>query len=84
VRDILLLVIIFGAVPFILARPHIGVMVWSWLGYMNPHRFAYGFAFTFPFSAVVGGATLLAALFSSEKKNIPWYSITIFWLLLVV
>ncbi len=83
-RDILVSLIIFGGVPFVLSRPYIGVLLWSWLGYMNPHRLTYGFAFNFPFSQVVAAATLIAIVFSSEKKKIPWHPIVVFWLLLVL
>ena len=44
-RDIALVIIVFGSLPFILARPYIGILMWSWLGYMSPHRLAYGFAY---------------------------------------
>lgn len=83
-RDIIIALIVFGSVPFILARPNVGVLVWSWLGYMNPHRMAYGFAYNFPFSMVVAAATLVALMFSSEKKRIPWHAITVVWIMLVV
>ena len=34
-RDLILLLIMAGLLPFILARPTTGVLVWSWLGYMK-------------------------------------------------
>ncbi len=83
-RDIIITLIVFGAVPFILSRPYIGVLMWSWLGYMNPHRLTYGFAFSFPFSLVVAATTMLAIVFSSEKKKIPWHPIVFIWLMLVI
>jgi len=43
-RDLFVLAVVFGSVPVILARPWIGVLVWSWLAYMNPHRLAWGIA----------------------------------------
>ena len=39
-RDIAVTLVIFGALPFILWRPYIGVLVWTWIGFMNPHRLA--------------------------------------------
>ena len=44
-RDILVTVLVFGMLPLILWRPWIGILVWSWLGYMNPHRQTWGFAY---------------------------------------
>lgn len=83
-RDILVTVIIFGLVPFVLTRPWLGVLVWSWIGYMNPHRLTWGFAYSFPFASVVGAATLFAWLISKEPKKIPWTPVTIVLLLFTI
>lgn len=82
-RDLIITLMVFGAVPFILLRPQIGIVVWSWLAYMNPHRFTWGFAYDFPFSQVVAVATLIAFAFSKDKLRLPWTSLTIVWLLFV-
>lgn len=71
-RDIVLTLVVFGSVPFILARPWLGVIVWSWLGYMNPHRLTWGFAHDIPFAQVTAIATLAGLLLSREKVRIPW------------
>lgn len=83
-RDILLAGIVFGSIPFILKRPYIGVLIWSWLGYMNPQRLAYGFAHNFPFSMIIAVVTVIAILISTEKKQIPWSSLVVFWVVLLV
>ncbi len=70
-RDIVLALFVFGTIPFILARPYIGLLVWSWLGYMNPYRLCYGFAVTFPWSMMVAIITLVSLVFSRESKKIP-------------
>jgi len=71
-RDLLIAVIIFGTLPFVLARPYIGLYLYSWLSYMNPHRLAYGFAYSFPWAYITAMATLLGVLFSKEPKQMPW------------
>jgi hypothetical protein len=58
-RDIALALFIFGMIPFILMRPFIGLLIWSWLGYMNPHRLCYGFAYSFPWVMLVAIVTLI-------------------------
>lgn len=83
-RDILITLLVFSTLPFIVMRPSNGVYVWSWLGYMNPHRLAYGFAYSFPFAAVVAAATMLGFIFSKEKKMMHWTPTTallIIWVL---
>lgn len=71
-RDIVVTAIFAVAIAYALRRPWAGVLVWSWLGYMNPHRLAYGFAYTFPFAAVTAAVILVAMIFSNEPKRLPW------------
>jgi hypothetical protein len=40
--------------------------MWTWLGFMNPHRLAWGFSTTFPFAMIVALTTLVATLFMKE------------------
>lgn len=82
-RDLIITLIVFGAIPFILARPHIGIMVWSWLGYMNPHRLAWGFAYNFPFVQVSAICTLISLFLNKEPKRFPWTTTTSLWVIWV-
>ena len=70
-RDILISVIVFGSLPFILRNPFFGVMMWTWLGLMNPHRLAWGFSLNFPFAFIVFVTTVMAFAASKEPKKIP-------------
>lgn len=83
-RDLLVTAVIFGAIPFILARPYVGVFVWSWISYMNPHRMSWGFAYNMPFAAITAIAVFIGMFFSKEPKRIPWTPVTIVWLLFVI
>ncbi|MGE5027692.1 MAG: putative O-glycosylation ligase, exosortase A system-associated [Betaproteobacteria bacterium] len=83
-RDYLVALIVFGALPYILTRPHLGVLLWTWLGIMNPHRLGWGFANIFPFAAIVGVVTMLSYLVSREPKRIPWAATTIFLVLFIL
>ncbi|HEY9099981.1 MAG TPA: putative O-glycosylation ligase, exosortase A system-associated [Thiobacillus sp.] len=71
-RDIFIASLIFSLVPFIFKRPWLGILLWSWLGYMNPHRLAWGFAYNMPFSMIVGLVTIVAFMASKEKKEMLW------------
>ncbi len=71
-RDILVTVIVFGVLPFVFLRPQIGILLWSWIGYMVPHRLAFGFAYTFPYAAIVGGVTILACFVSRKRLTFFW------------
>ncbi|OIP10366.1 MAG: putative O-glycosylation ligase, exosortase A system-associated [Betaproteobacteria bacterium CG2_30_68_42] len=70
-RDIAVTLAVFGSLPFILRRPWIGILVWTWLGFMNPHRLAWGFSTTLPFAMIVAITTLVAMMASKEPKKIP-------------
>ena len=80
-RDVLVMLIVFGSLPLILARPYVGILMWSWLGYMNPHRLSFGFAYDFPFALCVGIVTLLGVLISREPKRLPMTGLTVLWLI---
>lgn len=70
-RDILITLIVFGSLPLILRRPFVGVLMWTWLGLMNPHRMAWGFSLNFPFAFIVFLTTVVAFGFSREPKRVP-------------
>jgi hypothetical protein len=50
VRDLLVASIIFGSLPIIFFRPYVGIIVWTWISLMSPHRLTWGFAHDFPFA----------------------------------
>ncbi|MFZ5595317.1 MAG: putative O-glycosylation ligase, exosortase A system-associated [Pseudomonadota bacterium] len=83
-RDIFVTLVVLGSIPAIFLQPHIGILMWSWLGYMNPHRISWGFATEFPFAMIVGLVTMVALLFSKESKRIPWTKETILLLLFIL
>ena len=70
-RDLLVAFIVIACLPVILFRPDIGVMVWTWLGLMNPHRLSWGFALEFPFAQVVAIATFSGMVLSRKWKFPP-------------
>lgn len=45
--------------------------MWFWLSLMNPHRLTWGYAYQLHVALIVGGATLVAWLFSRESKRPP-------------
>jgi putative inorganic carbon (hco3(-)) transporter len=70
-RDYLIFGIIFSLLPFMLKKPFIGVLAYTWVSLMNPHRLTYGAAYSFPFAALITGVTLLGLFVSKEPKRIP-------------
>lgn len=70
-RDLIVLAIVFGSLPFCFFRPHIGILVFSWLAYMNPHRLSWGAAVHFPVANYVGLALLLGVPFARDRQSFP-------------
>jgi probable O-glycosylation ligase (exosortase A-associated) len=71
-RDLFVTAVVFASLPLILYRPWIGIVMWTWLAFMNPHRLTWGFAYSLPFAYMVALATLAGMLMSKEPKKIPW------------
>ena len=71
-RDLLVALIVFGAIPFVVKRPFWGIVLLAGLGYMNPHRLCYGFMFNMPVLMIVALVTLIAMLNSKEAKQMVW------------
>jgi probable O-glycosylation ligase (exosortase A-associated) len=76
-RDALVFLVIFSILPFVFKRPAIGVMAFTWLSLMNPHRLTYGAAYSFPFAALVGGVTLVALALRPGPKKLPITPLTV-------
>jgi putative inorganic carbon (hco3(-)) transporter len=84
IRDAIIALIVFGALPMILVRPYVGIYMWAWLSYMNPHRLSWGFAYDFPFAQAVALVLLPAALFSNDRRAIPFHAISVIWILFIL
>jgi len=70
-RDLLLVSVFFPLLPFAFMYPWIGILLWSWISYMSPHRLTFGFAYDMPFGMITALTTLVGMLFSREKKRLP-------------
>ena len=84
-RDLLLTAFVLGTIPFILRNPYIGLLMWVWLGIMNPHRFTWGFAYSMPFAQIVALSMLFAMLVHVRKLNpLPTDRVSILLVLFVL
>lgn len=66
-RDLAITAFIFGMLPFVLTRPRLGLLLFVWISLMTPHRYAFGFAYDFPFAVVVAVTTLVGLLVTKEE-----------------
>ncbi len=70
-RSLLVLIIILGSLPFILLKPHVGILMWFWVSFMSPHRISWGVTDALPLALIVAAATLAGMLISRESKRFP-------------
>lgn len=68
-RDVLIILIVAAGAFIAIKRPWIGVILWTWLSIMNPHRFAWGIAVDAPLAAVAAVATLIGLLLTRDRES---------------
>ena len=83
-RDLALTAFIFGLLPVVLFRPHWGILLWTWVGLMNPHKMTWGFAYSFPFAMIIAIVTMIGILISKEPKKLPLTPPVVVLLMLVL
>ncbi|MCA1926332.1 MAG: putative O-glycosylation ligase, exosortase A system-associated [Thiobacillus sp.] len=83
-RDLVVFGIVFLALPFVFKRPWVGILLWTWLAYMNPHRQAWGAAYDFPFSMIVGLVTIAAFVLTRDKNKMLWTRETVTLVIFIV
>jgi probable O-glycosylation ligase (exosortase A-associated) len=73
VRDDLVLAVVFASLPVTFLQPYVGLLVYSWLGYMRPQDMAWGVSRVLPLSAIVAVAMLAGiALAAGREKLFTW------------
>jgi probable O-glycosylation ligase (exosortase A-associated) len=71
VRDFLVTAVITVLAVVALGRPDVGVLAWTWVSMMNPHRMTWGFAYEMQVAMIVAIATFVGLLFYRGPKRIP-------------
>lgn len=83
-RDIIITLLVIIGWIYTLKRPYIGILVWSWLGYMNPHRLTYGFAYSMPFAYITALVLICSMMFSKETRKFPLNTLTAIWIFFIL
>jgi len=83
-RDIAVTLLVIIGCLYTLKEPYVGILLWSWLSYMNPHRLCYGFALEAPLAQTTAIVLLMSMLLSKEKKKLPINGITSVWILFIL
>ena len=87
-RDLLVIAVVMVSLPVAITRPFVGVLVWSWLGFMSPHRLGWGLASSLELSMFVALATLVGLVLTNERRPVPrvreTYLLLAFWVMTLV
>ncbi len=83
-RDIIVTLAVLAGCFYTLKKPYMGILLWSWLGYMNPHRLCYGFAYSLPFAQITALTLFAAMLFSKGVRKPPLNAITALWIVFII
>jgi putative inorganic carbon (hco3(-)) transporter len=70
-RDIAIFLLLLGTLPLAMARPFVGILLWSWMSFMNPHRITWGFATDMPWAMMIALSTILGCFIAQEPKRFP-------------
>jgi probable O-glycosylation ligase (exosortase A-associated) len=87
-RDILVVSVFAVGVLMALRRPWLGVMLWTWISLMSPHRYCYGFAYDAPLAAIAAALLLFGVLVTRERENpikgapVKWLIVLAIWITL--
>jgi len=76
-RDLFLTGTLVPLLALAAARPFVGVLVWSWISFMNPHREVWGFAQTMPWAMMAFLATVFGCFVAREPKRFPVNATTV-------
>ncbi len=76
-RSLLLGVDMFGLLGLTLTRPFVGVLLWSWISFMNPHQLVWGFATQVPWAMLTFLALLVGCVVAREPKRLPMTGVTV-------
>ncbi|MBF0625671.1 MAG: putative O-glycosylation ligase, exosortase A system-associated [Magnetococcales bacterium] len=84
-RDLFLLLFVFGMLPVCFVRPQVGLLMWVWIGYMSPHRLTWSYAYDFRFNFFIAFVTMAGLLLGNTFRfRIPVNRVTILWLFFIV
>src|ERR1700742_5013767 len=71
--------------PIAAAQPFVGVLLWCWVSFMDPHRLVYGgIALAIPWAACIFVATMIGCLVARERKRVPLDAVTVLIILFLI
>ena len=67
-----------------MTRPFVGVLIWSWISFMNPHQLTWGIASEIPWGWLSFLATIIGCIVAREPRKLPVTGVTVMIVLFLV
>lgn len=83
-RQLCLLATMGVLLPLAVRYPIIGILLWDWISYMDPHRVAYGFVSGIPWAQLTVAATVIGCFVAKEPKRFPVNATTVLTILFLI
>ena len=83
-RDIAFAAPVLCCLALAIYRPFVGILLWSWISFMNPHRLTWGFAVDQPWAMLAFVATIMGCLVQREPKRFATDAVTVLLLVLML
>lgn len=80
-RDLALAGILVPLLAMAAARPFVGILVWSWISFMNPHQEVYGFAGSMPWAMLTFLVTVFGCVVAGEPRRLALNAVTVLLML---
>jgi probable O-glycosylation ligase (exosortase A-associated) len=71
ITDLTIIAIVITTIGLSLTRPWVGILLWTWISLMNPHRFSYGFTYSLPL-AMISALVIFIGLFATKDRQSPF------------
>lgn len=68
-RDYFFIMLMGTLLVLTMARPFVGVILWSWISFMSVHRLGWGVINNLPWAMLTFGATVVGCLVAREPKS---------------
>jgi probable O-glycosylation ligase (exosortase A-associated) len=83
-RSLLFVLDMLCLLPVAMVRPFVGVLLWDWIAFMNPHKLVWGFGVNWPWALASFVVTIIGWAFSREPKRVTVNPTTVLMALFVL
>jgi putative inorganic carbon (HCO3(-)) transporter len=70
-RDIVLATVMVAILPYVFRFAFIGILLWTWIGIMNPHKLAWGFMYDAPVATIAAIVVFVALFTTKDRVKLP-------------